>query len=120
VFPEVGPRLVEVSANKDVSIAIDRAIRDAVSVGKMADQFAGLKVLIQRISWHANHDYRLGGRVAVSARPVGVHPAYGLGQAISRAIEVDGTRFADIARSSRGSASRTLAALSTNSGQPIS
>jgi hypothetical protein len=70
VFPEVRPGLAEVSADKEVGIAVDRASRDAVSLGKMADQLAGRKAVIQEVTMHSDHDHGLGRRVAVSTWPV--------------------------------------------------
>lgn len=62
--------LGEAPAEKDVGIALDRGIRNAILIRKMANQFAGRIALIQEIAMHADHDHRLGRRITVPAQPV--------------------------------------------------
>src|SRR5271157_34074 len=74
-FPEVRPGLAEVSAQKNVGIAIDGAIHDAISVREVAGQFTRLEALIQEVAMHSDHDERLRRRIAVPAQPRGFRAA---------------------------------------------
>ena len=94
--PELRPGEFGRAAKEDVAALGGLFVGDAVGVGVLGDKAAGGQVGFDEFAGEADDDEGLRRGIAVAACPGGVNAADGRGQAVGRAIEIDGADFAVI------------------------
>ncbi|MGB7723556.1 MAG: hypothetical protein WBL65_26890 [Bryobacteraceae bacterium] len=78
------------AANEKIGVTRGLFVLDAVAVGDVTGQYAGLEIPFQEIPQYSGHDQSLWRWIAVSTQPVRVDSADGFGQPMGGTIKVDG------------------------------
>ena len=94
-LPELGPRLPQPVAHKNVRIA-NRAVTNPELVTDMTGDLTRLERALCEVARHAYNDHCLWWRIAIPAKPVRVHPADCPRQPTRTAEQIDCSNLACI------------------------
>src|ERR1700722_4714640 len=97
VGPELGPGLARRAADVNVRMVFAFFVLDSVGISVVAGDPAGIEGAFDIAARETDDDQGFRRRISVAAEPGSVGAAEGLGQVVSRAVEIDGAGFSVVA-----------------------